>query len=207
MEKFCGFIFSKLNLIGTKSEGPIYFLQQFDYLEVSIIKKSQPWMEDKNIQSFLGKKATVTGDLNDKGIAYSEIELFDPSKLPSVEDSLKIKLITIPDQINLDQITSSNKSEINFTISVEWPFRSIWRGLCPTTQIYDFFIIEENNIIAKWSDGKAFNKCLTPVVIPGGNPRLYKEKVSVDTSKITNSQKIIARAVFIASNQEIEKSI
>jgi hypothetical protein len=33
MERFDGYLFSKLHLIGSKSEGPTYFLQQFDYKE------------------------------------------------------------------------------------------------------------------------------------------------------------------------------
>ena len=30
--------------------------------------------------------------------------------------------------------------EMDLTLNVEWPYRSIWRGECPTTQLYDFLI-------------------------------------------------------------------
>ena len=43
MNEFHGFIFSKLHLIGSKSEGPNYFLQQFDYSELPLAKQAQLW--------------------------------------------------------------------------------------------------------------------------------------------------------------------
>jgi len=39
MSEFHGFMFSKLHLIGSKSEGPRYLLQQFDYSEIHVAKK------------------------------------------------------------------------------------------------------------------------------------------------------------------------
>ncbi len=79
MSKFNGFIFSKLHSIGTRSEGPNYFLQQFDYNEIPIKKQAEPWGEDPNLQKVLGAKATITGEIASLGeLEYSKITDFVP---------------------------------------------------------------------------------------------------------------------------------
>ena len=45
-QKFDGFLFSKLQAIGTRSEGPAYFLQEFDKKEVPILKHTMLWQVD-----------------------------------------------------------------------------------------------------------------------------------------------------------------
>ncbi len=74
MSKFNGFIFSKLHLIGSKSEGPSYFLQQSDFNEILIEKQAELWEEDPALQKVLGTKVTVTGELSSEGkLQYNKI--------------------------------------------------------------------------------------------------------------------------------------
>lgn len=68
--QFDGYLFSKLAAIGTKSEGPIYLLQQPDYSELPIQKHTQPWSEDPALHRLLGKKVTVHGARIGDSISY-----------------------------------------------------------------------------------------------------------------------------------------
>lgn len=73
MKKFHGFLFSKLQGIGTKFEGPAYGLQQFDKTELPIDKKSNPWSADPKLQEKLATKVTITGELVEGHIKYDDI--------------------------------------------------------------------------------------------------------------------------------------
>jgi len=73
MNTLSGYLFSKLMNIGTRSEGPQYFLQQFDYKEIVVIKQAEPWKEDPILHPLLNKKVTVEGELTSDGLIYSAI--------------------------------------------------------------------------------------------------------------------------------------
>lgn len=83
MAKFDGYLFSKLHLIGSKSEGPIYILQRWDYSENPVIKKAMVFQEDPNLHKFLGKKVTIEGAFGQDGIRYEKIS--DLSPVPEIE--------------------------------------------------------------------------------------------------------------------------
>jgi len=128
-----------LDKIGSKSEGPIYFLQKWNYLEIIVVK--------------------------------------EPSTEPSLEQSMDL------------------------TLMVKWPYRSIWEGSCPTTQIYDFFIDLNDYPIWQWSKGKTFLQVQTPVSIPGGISKEFPVTWSFLSTDIKEEGTYTARAVFIASGQ------
>ncbi|MDD3592644.1 MAG: hypothetical protein PHO65_08385 [Sulfurovum sp.] len=73
MEKFDGYLFSKLDNIGSKSEGPKYFLQYFDGNESVVEKKVELFQEDPILHKFLNKKVTIIGKLSHDGIMYDKI--------------------------------------------------------------------------------------------------------------------------------------
>ena len=63
-EEFIGYglIFCKYHLHGTMSEGPFYYLQQTNYKEVLIYKKTaQPWQRDKFLDNLLYKRVRLEG--------------------------------------------------------------------------------------------------------------------------------------------------
>lgn len=95
---------------------------------------------------------------------------------------------------------------MNLTLLVKWPYRSIWHGMCPTSQIYDFFIEKDGKIIWQWSKGQMFLMVFTPVNIPGGDPVEYSVQWSFSSEEIQAEGDYLARAVFIASGQEATKA-
>lgn len=80
MKELSGFLFSKLARIGTRSEGPDYFLQQFDRSASPIVEKVIPihkevdlWKEDPVLQKYLGTEVAVHGHLEEGHLYYKEI--------------------------------------------------------------------------------------------------------------------------------------
>jgi len=82
---FVGFIFSKLHLIGSKSQGPTYYLQQFIFGEakslsegptIEIVKQVQPWEEDPSLQEYLGKIVKVAGVMVANKLKYEKVKPF-----------------------------------------------------------------------------------------------------------------------------------
>jgi hypothetical protein len=73
MATFKGYLFSKLTAIGSKSEGPQYYLQQPDYHELVVRKKVQLWQKDPQLHPHLDSKVVIEGDLTSTGIIYTSI--------------------------------------------------------------------------------------------------------------------------------------
>lgn len=73
---YSGYLFCKLDNIGTKSEGPSYYLQQWDDTEIHVIKNGMLWQGDPELDRFLNTKVTVTGILEDGQLKYTKIEPF-----------------------------------------------------------------------------------------------------------------------------------
>jgi hypothetical protein len=69
-----GFLFSKLGAIGTRSEGPAYFVQKFDGTEVGVEKHASLWQEDRKLRTHLATKVTVTGHMDGNHFSYSSIK-------------------------------------------------------------------------------------------------------------------------------------
>ena len=211
MAKFDGYLFSKLHLIGSKSEGPIYILQRWDYSENPVIKKAMVFQEDPNLHKFLGKKVTIEGAFGQDGIRYEKIS--DLSPVPEIEKEafephkLEVALKPEHEVLWVNKMPPQPKPQgMNLTLLVKWPYRSIWHGMCPTSQIYDFFIEKDGKIIWQWSKGQMFLMVFTPVNIPGGDPVEYSVQWSFSSEEIQAEGDYLARAVFIASGQEATKA-
>ncbi|MBN1518391.1 hypothetical protein JXA32_17650 [Candidatus Sumerlaeota bacterium] len=210
MNDFNGFVFSKLDLIGSKSEGPKYYLQQFDYDEIPITKQAELWKEDPTLQKALGTKATISGEMHEGFLHYKKIVPYVPDKASmDVETGLIVTLKPEAEKLTLNKMPSVSVSSTPFNIALEvqWPFRSIWRGICPTSQIYDFFVEFDGKIVWQWSRDKVFSQVLKPVSISGGAPHVFAETWHVDPETITSEGVYTIRGLFIASNQEDEKQI
>lgn len=211
MARFDGYLFSKLHLIGTRSEGPVYILQSWDYSENPVIKKTMPWQEDPNLHKYLGKKVTIEGAFGQDGIRYEKISDLapEPEKAEGLADphKLEVSLKLEPEVLWVDKMPPQPKPQaMNLTLLVRWPYRSIWHGMCPTAQLYDFFIEKDGKIIWQWSQAMRFATVLTPVNIPGGDPVEYSVRWSFSSEEIKAEGDYMARAVFIASGQEATKA-
>ncbi|MBN2224171.1 MAG: hypothetical protein JW765_05805 [Deltaproteobacteria bacterium] len=71
-----GYLFSKLDNIGTKSEGRSYYLQLWDDSEIHIIKNGILWQSDPELDALLDTKVTITGIMEDGQLRYTKIEPF-----------------------------------------------------------------------------------------------------------------------------------
>lgn len=72
-----GFLYEVLDGIGTKDEGPAYFLQQFNGTDLAIIKNASQTKEDSTLQSFVGKKVSISGERTGQAILYQRVEHFN----------------------------------------------------------------------------------------------------------------------------------
>ena len=206
MERFDGYMFSKLHLIGTKSEGPTYFLQQFDYKDYKVIKHAQLWEEDPELHKFLARKVTIEGSMTLNGIVYEKIVDYKPMKAREEKGLVAdLKLGTDILWVNKMPPRPQPSQGMDLTLLVKWPYRSIWEGHCPSTQIYDFFIEHEGKTIWTWSQGKAFAQVITPAYIPGGDFHEFPEVWKINPDDLESEGSYTARAIFIASGQEVSK--
>ena len=80
MKDLEGFLFSKLGRIGSKSEGPDYFLQQFDRSERPVVEKVIPirkeahlFEEDPVLQKYIAMEVAIRGRIEDGRITCKEI--------------------------------------------------------------------------------------------------------------------------------------
>ncbi len=208
MEIFDGYLFSKLDCIGSKSEGPKYFLQYFDYKEDVVMKQVHLWEEDPDLHRFLNRKVTIEGKLSSSGIFYDKIGEYKPSREFTGESKLEIVLKTGTDILWINKMPGEAKPSecMDLAMLVQWPFRSIWRGQCPTTQIYDFWVEYSGIPMWRWSDGKVFAEVITPVSIPGGSEfHEFVEIWKINPDDIVSEGIYTARALFVASRQEVTK--
>ena len=68
MNKIIGILRSKLEGIGTKSEGPSYFIEPLDdygtrWATVLVRKETMMWQEDPKLHPFIDKKVEILGEI------------------------------------------------------------------------------------------------------------------------------------------------
>lgn len=204
MAEFTGFLFSKLFRIGTSSEGPEYFLQdlqqQENNLELGITKQVRLCQEDPCLQRYLGQKVTILGELVDGQLIYESVP---PYYHP---DSLTLQLQLERDTLWLNKgLLPSRPLPLEIRLLVYWPNRSIWTGVVPTTQIYDFSVERDGQVMWQWSRGQTFDPQETQVQILGGGPRPFPVVWMFDPDQIEAEGFYLIRGNFLASDQTVEK--
>lgn len=205
MTEFPGFLFSKLNYeIGSKQEGPKYFLQLLKepYPELEIVKHVDNWEEDPALLPHLGQKVVLVGAEVDGRLSYEHaIPYFQPIQL---ELSLQLEPETL--WLNKQPPVPPMPVPVKLVLLVRWPWRSIWQGTCETTQLYDFLVEREGRTIWRWSRGKAFAAQTTMVEIPGGGLKEFAvETWMVNPTDIETEGVYRVRGIFLASAQVAEK--
>jgi hypothetical protein len=80
MSELSGYLFSKLGRIGSRSEGPDYFLQQFDrsmhpVVEkvIPIHKKANLWEDDPVLRKYLAMEVDIHGRIVGGHLHYREV--------------------------------------------------------------------------------------------------------------------------------------
>jgi hypothetical protein len=127
--KYDGYLFAKLDKIGTKSEGPVYYLQLFDNKDVCIKKKSELWENDPVLHNCLGKKVTITGTLKNNKLVYDSITLLEQTSTNSnlilisgeveginIEKAVENAIQNAPPPPGMDILRKFELKEINFEI-------------------------------------------------------------------------------------------
>ncbi len=215
MKLFYGYLFSKLDLIGSKSEGPIYFLQQSDYSELLVRKKTHPWQTDPALHENLNRKVVVLGTVEDKAISYQRVwpreekavtvirlEDYDERSNPTLQLELAD---STPFYVN-KQPPQPKMETFNLALSATWRFRSIWFGECPTSQLYDFSLYFGDDLVMRWSDDKVFMQVVTPVRIVGPSTLRLPVDWQFLSDKIEHEGSYTMKAIFLASQEEISKT-
>jgi hypothetical protein len=208
MKKIHGYLFAKLSNIGSKSEGPAYYLQQFDYTELEIVKQVNLWEEDPALHPFIASKVTLLGDVHPDGVVYEQIYAYTPDDLSGSIHKLQVALELEDDTVWIDKMPGSPAAEqsMNLTLSVTWPYRSIWEGQCQTSQLHDFWVEHEGETVWRWSEGQIFLDVITPVRIPGGSPHKFTEVWPINAATIPGEGIYTAKAIHMASGITVSET-
>ena len=66
-ETITGKLISRLTAVGTKSEGPLYYILPNDeyekWGEISVRKAVMLWMKDEVLERFIGETVSITGEI------------------------------------------------------------------------------------------------------------------------------------------------
>ena len=203
-----GYLFTKLDNIGSKSEGPKYFLQRFDYKEKVVIKQAHLWMEDEKLHPFVSKKVSIDGRLTPEGILYISIADYSGEDIELENNKLDIEVRIGSDPLSINKMPDSGSptQAMDISLMIRWPYRSYWVGQCPSTQTYDMSIEKEGKTLWKWSDNKVFSQVLTPVSIPGSSKFTeFQELWKISPEMIESEGTYTVRALYIATGQEVIK--
>ena len=68
MDEITGILSAKIARIGTKSEGPDYYIKPLDdyatrWSEINVWKKTQLWENDPVLHKFINKKVLILGEI------------------------------------------------------------------------------------------------------------------------------------------------
>lgn len=74
IETYTGHLFSRTERIGTRSEGPEYYLRLENGREIHVIKKAELWEKDPELQKMIDRKVWISGNLMDGELIYKEIK-------------------------------------------------------------------------------------------------------------------------------------
>ncbi len=219
--KFEGYCFAKLNAIGTKSEGPLYFLQLYSGKEVLILKKAKPWQNDPFLHSSLGEKIVVYESRRKSDLEKVLPEGIDYGKILNKDLPLKIniKLKLRENTLWINKLPGPipdfppKRKKLSLRLLIQLPFdkeakkeKSAWTGECLTSRLFDFWIDDpKGKTIWKWSSCLQFLNEPTKVVIPDGVLKVVKVPWTYFPNSITQEGRYTAHAKFIASDQEIKK--
>lgn len=215
-----GYLFARLTAIGSKSEGPLYYLQLWNDKEVIIEKKVKPWQNDPVLHGCLGQKVVIHGKLISpvtelgKSLKYYRVFNMDKPLLLDLNTGLRNNTLIINKMPSPASYFPPEMKSITFGLTVVWPYKdgaesqkSIWTGDCPTNQLYDFSIENpKGETIWKWSKCMLFNEKSTVVKIHGGEANGVKVPWFYFDDSITMEGIYAIRAKFIASGQEISEA-
>lgn len=199
LEQYQGYLFARLHLIGSFSQGPCYYLQPLKGEDLLLFKRVELWKDDPVLHACLGRKVTVFGSKikkseeeaeSEPGIRYAyllneEIPLEIRLDLGLPDDTLWINKMPAPSPKYPPEL-----KKLPLKLSVRWPYReeegqerSIWSGECPTSQLFDFGIEDPHgHTIWQWGNCMLFRP--EPTKWRSRAVRLRPSKCPGSTSRI-----------------------
>lgn len=127
---------------------------------------------------------------------------------PAQANRLRVALKLEVDALTVNQMPPGPRPKpFMLALEVEWPYRSIWQGLCPTALLFDFWVEHKGHCLWRWSQGQIFAQVETPVKIPGGNPVSFPGTWMVDPAVIQEEGLYTVHGIFIASRQEVRQPL
>jgi len=207
-QPFTGYLYARLENLGSKSEGPAYYLQTEREGDLKVNKKVHPWEVDPALHAHLGERVRLFGGRAGDGIDYERITDLDlQERTLEVELALGLKGKTLW----INKKTSAlplrfppEVREVELTLAVRWPFESVWKGQTPTTQLYDFWVQgPEGKECWRWSEGMRFLEEPTRVEVWGGEARTVTVRWAFFEETIRQPGEYIAHARFLPSGQEV----
>lgn len=203
MAVFEGYLFSKLHLIGSKSEGVSYFLQLSDYEEVYVNKNAALWQPDEVLHPYLNQKVSIQGDVLQGALEYEEIgPLGNLGIRTDRQEGMEVELAAEPVIIHLSKVSDAPAIPLIMTLTATWSKRSVWHGFCPTSQIYDFWAEFNGKEIWRWSADRVFMPVLTQVVMTGQVPYHYSESWLISPEAISEPGTLMLNGIYIPTGQE-----
>lgn len=206
MKQYEGYLLAKLAAIGTKSEGPAYFLQQKDNSELSIKKVADAWKPDSVLHQFIARKVVLSGDMQGNQLHYEKIVEINPDKMPWVSVGIDIPDNTLWVNKMPGLGAPGIQKHVQVNLYVQWPYTSPWQGAAPTSQIFDLEILTPSGkSLWKWSKGKSFKKQVTPVALEGMIRHEFKGQWGFIDKDIPVEGKYKVVGTFVPTNTVVSK--
>ncbi|MBE0663078.1 MAG: hypothetical protein IH597_11500 [Bacteroidales bacterium] len=230
MDKFNGYLYAMLAEIGSRSEGPAYYLQllepQRDITEYPIKKKSELWDIDPVLHAFLARKISIGGELQEGRINYKTIIPYGEEltgELPANEPTiskLSMQLSFVGNTYSAeDQMMWVNKmpqiggpppflNNLKIILDYRWLAVGEYRGSCPTSQFFEFTIHDPNRtLIWEWGKTIKFSNTHNSFELTGN----YKYSFNVDwpffNHAIQHEGDYIVTAKFLATGNILKKTL
>lgn len=206
MKNHEGYLFTKLASIGSKSEGPTYYLQQNDNSELLIKKVADAWKPDPILHQFIARKVVVSGDMQGNQLHYEKIVETKPDKTPWVSVGIDLPGNTLWVNKMPGSEASGPQKHVQVSLYVQWPYITPLQGTAPTSQIFDLEILTPSGkSLWKWSEGKRFIKQVTKVALEGMIRHEFKGQWDFFDKDISaeGEYKVVGR--FLPINGVVEK--
>jgi hypothetical protein len=74
VEHYTGYLSARMERVGSRSEGPEYYLTTTDGREIHVVKNANLWEEDPALQKYVDRKVWIGGSLINGELYYTEIK-------------------------------------------------------------------------------------------------------------------------------------
>lgn len=230
MDKFNGYLYAMLAEIGSRSEGPAYYLQLLephrDITEYSINKKSELWDIDPVLHAFLARKISIGGELQEGLINYKTIIPYGEEltgELPATEPTiskLSMSLSFVGNTYSAeDRMMWVNKmpvsggpppllNNLRIVLDYKWLAEGDYRGQCPSSQFFEFTIQDPNGIkIWEWGKTIRFNNTDNSFELTGRQKYTFFVDWPFFNHAIQHAGEYTVTANFLATGNILKKKL